>query len=283
AVASLFPLSLPTLPLELMWATGNGIPRELDWNEARTLARVLEKAGLNDRIVTSYYDSLSAGMAVYTDLRQEYGHWGEVRPPENPAAHIPTADKVYVVPLPPGDPKLAELAEAGLVRVHGGSEWTSIVTLGPPRPPEEIAPLTADVLHEEAGWLAAKANNNRMPPMRVIFSPQAMAELRRQRASQKCHPGRIQLAYLLYASSMDATDPELARQVRGGARGWGAIANFIGDETAVDYLSDARFDLFRGNAGRFSEASLALRTRTRPTAELDEISGRLFDDFFEQD
>ena len=282
AVASLFPLSLPTLPLELLWATGNGVPRELDWNEARALAQVLERAGLNDRIVNCYYDSLSAAMAVYTDLRQEYGHWGEVRPRENPAASIPTADKVYVLPLPPGDAKLAEVAAGGLVRVQGGSEWTSIVTLGPPRPPEEIAPMTADILHEEAGWLAENARNNRMPPILDIFSPRAIAELRRQRALQKCHPGRIQLAYLLYAASMDGADPELARAVRGGARAWGAIANFIGDETAMDYLSDARFELFRRNAARLSEASLELRTRTRPTPELDRISGRLFDDFFEQ-
>ncbi|MBM3790257.1 MAG: hypothetical protein FJW35_07875 [Acidobacteria bacterium] len=252
-------------------------------NEARTLAEVFESVGLNDRIVNSYYDSLSAGMAVYTDLRQGYGHWGEVRPPENPAAGIPTADRVYVVPLPPGDAKLAELAAAGMVRVHGGSEWTSIVTLGPPGPPEQVAPMTAGILHEEARWLAEKAQNNRMPPMMDIFSPRAMADLRRRIASQKCHPGRIQLAYLLYASSMEHTDPGLARDVRSGARAWGSIANFIGDETAIGYLSEDRFELFKRNAAHFSEASRVLRTRTRPTAELDEISTRLFDDFFGQD
>ena len=62
----------------------------------------------------SYYESLSAAMAVYTDLRQEYGHWGEVRPPENPAAQFRTAGKIYVVPLPHGDAKLAELAAGGV-------------------------------------------------------------------------------------------------------------------------------------------------------------------------
>ena len=282
AVATIFPLSVPALPLELLWATGNGVPRELDWNEARTLAGVLDGAALNGRIVNSYYDSLSAAMAVYTDLRQEYGHWGEVRPARNPAAGIPTVQRVYVLPLPPGDPKLGELAAAGLVQIHGGSEWTSIVTLGPPGTPGEIAPLTADILHEEARWLAENARNNRMPPVLDIFSPRAVDELRRQRALQKCHPGRIQLAYLLYAASMDAVDPELARDVRSGARTWGSIANFIGDETAMDYLSDARFALFRANAARFSEAALQLRTQTRPTPELDRISNRLFDDFFEQ-
>jgi hypothetical protein len=51
----------------------------------------------------------------------------------------------------------------------------------------------------------------------------------------------------------------------------------------MDYLSDERFELFRRNAARFAEASLELRTRTRPTQELDEISDRLFNDFFAQD
>jgi hypothetical protein len=50
----------------------------------------------------------------------------------------------------------------------------------------------------------------------------------------------------------------------------------------MDYLSYARFELFRANAARFAEACLQLRTKSRPTPELDRISNRLFDDFFEQ-
>jgi len=46
--------------------------------------------------------------------------------------------------LPPSDARLAELAATGLVRVHGGSEWSSIVMLELPGKPEEIAPLIAE-------------------------------------------------------------------------------------------------------------------------------------------
>jgi asparagine N-glycosylation enzyme membrane subunit Stt3 len=49
-VALVFPLSIPSLPIELAWAAGLGFPRELDWDEARTLAAVMEDADLGDRI-----------------------------------------------------------------------------------------------------------------------------------------------------------------------------------------------------------------------------------------
>jgi len=51
----------------------------------------------------------------------------------------------------------------------------------------------------------------------------------------------------------------------------------------MDYLSDARFALFRAIAARFSEPFLKPQTQIGPTPELVRISKRLFDDFFEQD
>jgi len=61
------------------------------------------------------------------------------------------------------------------------------------------------------------------------------------------------------------------------------IANFIGDETAMDYLSDARFQRFRRNAARFSGELLSLQRQWLPTKELDKASNDLFDDFFQQE
>jgi hypothetical protein len=219
-------------------------------------------------------------MAIYTDLRQEYGHWGEVRPARNPAEEIPVGERVFLIPVPPRDPKMEELEEAGLLRCYGGSPFTSIVMLESARPPEEISPTVANILHEEATWLAAKAVNNTLPPVADLFSKTAIAVRRRRMAAQKAHAGLIQLAYLLYAHSQQKANPELASAVRRGARSWGGIANFIGDETAIDYLSQERFERFRGNAATFARHALVLHSQTVPSPELDAISSKLFDEFF---
>jgi len=281
-VATVFPLSIPTLPIEAAWASGYGFPRELDWTEAKALAQVLERSQLNDRIVNSYYDSLSAAMAVYVDLRQEFGHWGEVRPRVNPAADVPAGDKVYVLPVPPEDSLLRKLEAMRLVRVHGGSYQTSIVTLGVAGAPQEAALLTATILRDEGSWLAEKAVNNRMPLLQTIYTDPRFSAYRRTIAEQKAHAGRIQLAYLVYAHAMQRGNPPLAAAVRRGARGWGSIANFIGDETAIDYLSTERFERFRRNAAEFAGKAAELGQSIEPSPELDAISTRLFDDFFTQ-
>jgi hypothetical protein len=140
--------------------------------------------------------------------------------------------------------------------------------------------MVADILHAEGTWLARHAVNNRLPPVRVLLSTDALAAWREGMAAQKVHPGRIQLAYLVYAYAQEEAHPELAAAVRRGARNWGGIANFIGDETAIDYLSESRFQRFKENAARFAEAALVLRRQSDPTPELDAVSTQLFDDFF---
>ena len=128
-LATAFPLSVPSLPVEFAWAMGRGFPRELDWLEAEALAQVVDEAGLEDRIFSTYYDSMCGAMSVFTPVRQERGHWGEVRPPEDPAAGIPASEKVYLLPVPPEDELLERLEGEGLIRVHGGGVETSVVTL----------------------------------------------------------------------------------------------------------------------------------------------------------
>jgi len=283
-VATIFPLSIPSLAIELPWALGHRFPRELDWKEARTLAEVVRRDGLTDRIVHSYYDSLSAAMAVYEPrLRQQYGHWGEVRPRLDPARDIPAAAKVYIMPVPPDDPALMRLARAGWLRVHDGSALTSVVSLGELQPPQGVAPVLAELISEEAAWLARHAFNNRFPPLGVALSPKALAELRARRAEQRTHAGRISAAVLVYANAVEASRPEIAAGLRRSVRAWGSVANFIGDETAMDYLSDARFARFQENARRFSREVLALKTDWIPPEALNRAADELFADFFAQD
>jgi len=68
--------------------------------------------------------------------------------------------------------------------------------------------------------------------------------------------------------------------VRRSARGWGSVANFIGDETALDYVDEARFERFRQNLRAFAREVEVLRTQALPSEELDQATDRLFGEFF---
>jgi len=97
---------------------------------------------------------------------------------------------------------------------------------------------------------------------------------------QKGHVGRIQLAVLLYAFAVEGDEPGLAAGVRRSARGWGSVANFIGDETALDYIDEAGFERFRQNLRVFAREIEVLRTQAYPSPELDQATDRLFREFF---
>ncbi|UCF36231.1 MAG: hypothetical protein JSU96_15610 [Acidobacteriota bacterium] len=279
-VATIFPLGIPSLPIEAVWAAGLGFPRELDWEEARTLAGVMDSAGLGERIVNSYYDSLSGGMAVYSPLHQEYGHWGEVRPRVNPAQDISAGEKLYVLPLPPEDPSLQELARNGWITVHGGSARTTLATLPAAAPSEEVFPPLARMIRDECRWLAEHAINNRMPPPENLFNGAKIEEFRRTTTLQRNRAGRIQTALIIYAYSLEAGYPDLARNARSGARAWGSIANFLGDETAIDYLGYDRFEVFRENVANWGDAVFALSKGELTFEQIDGHSEKLFEEFF---
>ena len=58
------------------------------------------------------------------------------------------------------------------------------------------------------------------------------------------------------------------------------MANFIGDETAMDYVGDEQFERFRTNLAEWGRSVQTLRDTRLPSPELDEISDRLFREFF---
>ena len=88
---------------------------------------------------------------------------------------------------------------------------------------------------------------------------------------------------LVYAHAAEAIDADLTRGAKGTARGWGSIANFLGDETAMDYLSYERFELFRRNTARYGELALELRENTVPSDEFSIHTDILMRDFFGTD
>ncbi len=279
-VATLFPFAIPSLPVEAAWAAGQGFPRELDWTEAEALAGVVEEAGLQDRIFAPYYDSMCGAMSVFVPVRQRWGHWGEVRPVTDPADTISTGTYAHMLPLPPGDSLLVFLENMGLVTDHGGGRETSIVTLPAAGDPDEVNPLVVDVIEREVAWLIENAEPNLFPPATMLFNVSEIRTLRESMAIQKAHVGRIQLAVLLYAYAIEAEHPKVAAGVRRSARGWGGVANFIGDETALDYIDEVRFARFRTNLAEWAREVQTLRESELPTPELDEATDRLFDEFF---
>jgi hypothetical protein len=279
-VATLFPFAIPSLPVEVAWAAGQGFPRELDWTEAEALAGVVEEAGLQDRIFAPYYDSMCGAISVFIPVSQRWGHWGEVRPVTDPADTISTGSFVYMLPLPPGDSLLVVLGDMGLITDHGGGRETSIVTLPVAGDPDEVNPLVVDVIERETAWLTENAVPNLFPPATMLFNVSEIRARREAMAIQKAHVGRIQLVVLLYAYAIEADHPDIAAGVRRSARGWGGVANFIGDETALDYVDEDRFARFLENLGAFARAVTVLRTQTLPSVEADEATDRLFNDFF---
>ncbi|MCP5109628.1 MAG: hypothetical protein GY953_02210 [bacterium] len=113
-----------------------------------------------------------------------------------------------------------------------------------------------------------------------LFDHHTVSDYRQQTTEQKAHAGRIQIAFLIYGYALEATAPDIAREVRSSVRDWGGIANFIGDETAIDYLDDARFERFRKTLIPYGEAFATLKTNPLPSQQIRDASERLFDAFF---
>lgn len=279
-LATVFPLSIPSFPVELLWASGRGFPRELDWKEAKILAGIVRDERLDKRLLWSYYPSLGCAVAVYTPVAQEGGHWNEVRPRVNPAAEMSAGEKVYLLPMPPGDDILVQYRIYGLIRIHGGTAQTSVVTLTQPGRLDLAAPLAAEVLRREALWLADNAVNNTMPPLRTVLDPARLEEWRARMWRQRIRAGRMSLAVLAYAHALERLDPETARGARNAARDFGTLANFLGDETAIDYISEQRFQRLRENLRTVAQHAPVLRRQTLPSPELSDAVERLFREYF---
>jgi hypothetical protein len=85
ALATIFPLGIPSLLAEGAWDAGLHYPRLLDWNESRALAEVIARNHLNDRLLWVYETSVGPSIAVFTPVVLFRGHWVEVQPRHDPA------------------------------------------------------------------------------------------------------------------------------------------------------------------------------------------------------
>jgi hypothetical protein len=188
--------------------------------------------------------------------------------------------KVYAFPVPPDDPGLRDFADRGLLNIHGGTWLNSIVTLNGPALLETAARSLARVGSEQAAWLAQYAENNRMPGVRELLSTEAVTRYRSRAREQRTRAGRIEAAILVYAYALENDHPDRASGARGAARGFGEIANLLGDEATLDFRSEADHRQLKANLAEWSRQIRCFETQMLPTAEMDRISDKLFDDYF---
>ena len=155
----------------------------------------------------------------------------------------------------------------------------NIVTLNP-APLEVVVPVVSPMISEEAAWLSANAKNNLPAPWAVVRSPSALAEWRRVRVAQRGRAGRLELAMALYAYALESTAPEAARGMRGAVRGFGSMANFLGDEACINFVSESRHQRMRQNLAGVAAAASRLGPEPVSIKPLGEALRKLFGEYF---
>lgn len=284
AIATLIPLEPASILAEAGWDVGTHFPRALDWARARAIAAVIARNHPNYHLLQVYQPSFGPAIAVFTPVILERGHWVEVQPSPDPAELLSASVKAYVMPLAPDDPVLESLSKQGLVRVWGGTDDTTVVTLAHAADPAEIEPMVSQTLQENARWLAANMINNTMPPIgdlaRMLVSPDALAKRRAVMDIQRFHAGRMQTVTLVMAYALESRSPDLARQLRLSARGFAEMGSFMSDDDPIGYIDNAREARYRANLLAFASALEAAGNRGLADPQVEKASSRMFDDYY---
>ena len=276
-LATVFPLGPPNLAAEASWDAGIRFPRLLDWDRARAIAGVIAQNHLGGRLISVYEHSFGPAIAVFTPVTVEKGHWVEVQPLHDPADDLPAEAKVYVIPLGPGDPVLATLANMGLIRVWGGTTDAAVITLEKPGDAKTVQPIFTRLIEDNAAWLGANAVNNQTPK---LLRPSGLAAHRRTMDEQRFHAGRMEVACLVYSHALEAESPDSARGLRDMARGFGPMASFLSDDDTAGFVSDARHHEFRANIAALADAIRNAESNPLAAAGVGKAIDRLFGDYF---
>jgi hypothetical protein len=249
AAATFFPLGIPALAPEISWGLGLRYPRGLDWMQASRLAAIIHGAGLTGRLVSDYQPALCPALAAFAPLSCEKGHWIEVQPRPDPADAIGAAGKIYILPLPAGDPVLTAMERRRWIRAYGSVEANTVAAIAPNPPVNEVAAAVVPIVTRESEWLGRNAVNNTIAfnNWRDVISSRAQSAREARLRAQRASAGRIELACLLYADSIEHAHPAQARRVRWTAREYGVMASFLSDGFAIDYLTQSRLAAFRAD------------------------------------
>jgi hypothetical protein len=273
-------MSLPAVALRPAWAMGLRFPRMMEWDEARALAGIIREEGLQNRLTYVYNHSFGPSLAVFTPLTVEKGHWVEVQPRPDPADWVSAGEKSYVMPVPPEDRFLRSLEEAGLLKIHGGTRKSSVLTLPRAAHPEASPVPLGETVTEECRWLAEHATNNALEPVAEILSKEGIARRRARLMEQRVHAGRIAVAALVMAYALEARHPETALSVRRSVRGLSGIAAFLSDEWSLDFIDAPRHETLRENFGKLAEAMDGLGDSLVPSPALMRALEELFDEYY---
>ncbi|MGH7907173.1 MAG: hypothetical protein ACREP6_11140 [Candidatus Binataceae bacterium] len=283
-IATIFPLGVPSLASEVMWDYGLHFPRAVDWSRARSIADVIKGAGLTHELIADYMPALCPAVAVFASISCEKGHWVEVQPKVDQSEFMSAGDKAYVLPLKPDDPVLTELESRGWVHVYGGAGDNAVATLGARPPASAVAPVAKGLIAQSAGWLGEHAVNNSMTIVdgRAIFLERAKFFRNRHREldQQRVYAGRLELAALLYAYSLEPARPVMARQMRNAARGFGVIAGFLSDPLALDFQTTENHRLLKKNLLKLAAIADHSDASTVPDARFMSAINRILDDYF---
>lgn len=249
AAATFFPLGIPALAPEITWDLGLRYPRGVDWTQSSRLAATIRRAGLMGRLVSGYQPALCPALAVFAPLSCEKGHWIEVQPVPDPADALGVADKIYVLPLPADDTVLAAMQRRRWVTAYGSVESNTVVSIAANPPAAEVAGAMVPIAIGEARWLGHHAviNTIAFDNWADVISSRAQAAREARLRAQRISAGRIELACLLYAGSIEQSHPARARRARWTAREFGVMASFLSDGLAIDYLSQSRLAAFKAD------------------------------------
>jgi len=279
-LATVAPMSLPALALRTSWAMGLRYPRMMEWDEARALAGIIREEGLEDRLTYVYNHSFGPALAVFTPLTLEKGHWVEVQPRPDPVDWVSAGEKTYVMPVPPTDPVLLALEEAGMVTIYGGTGRSAVLTLPRAGDPRSLGFPLSETVAEESRWLAEHARNNVLEPVGEVLSREGIAHRRAYLMEQRIHAGRVAVATLVLAYALEEEDPEMAGTVRRCVRGFSSIAAFLSDEWSINFIDPLRHETLRENFGKLGDAAEALGSSAVPSPRLMEVLEELFDAYF---
>ena len=283
AVATIFPLGVPSLIAEASWDAGLHFPLLEDWDQAHELARVIDDHHLNTRLIAMYSSSAGPGIAVFTPVMLRKGHWVEVQPRHDPGDDLSAAAQTYVVPLAPDDPVLSSMSRAGLVQIYGGTSDCAVIDLLKPADRKTIAPVVAQILGDNADWLGDHAINNKMPTradLRKLGLKKGLDARRVRMDQQRFRAGRMEIACLVYAYAIENQSPRIAYQLRSIARGFGEMAGFLSDGSPVGFVGDAQFETFKRNMLVFAAAVKGAGSDPLDSPAVHSATSKMFDDFF---
>lgn len=276
ALATFLPFGLPSLSGEIAWAGGNHYPLAVDWSSARLIAGSIDHAGLARTLITDYSPALCPAIAVYADVSCEKGGWIEVQPRSDPAEGLSAANKTYSIPLAPANRMLASLKSLGWINVYNSgavpasSTNSSVVRLIRSPSIPETAALASATITAEAQWLGRDAVNNALSYEDLLRMSTASGREQFQRvlAIQRGHAGRIELACIVYAWALERGDPQDARAMRQVALKMGDIASYLGDDFALDFLSQSRLAELKEQFFELATRSNRLALDPSPSPEL---------------